>query len=86
MAQLAAISLDDKYTLEEGRVYLTGIQALVRLPLMQRQLDARAGLNTAGCISGYRGSPLGGLDQQLWRAKKFLTRQQIEFQIGRAHV
>jgi hypothetical protein len=82
MAQLAAISLDDKYTLEEGRVYLTGIQALVRLPLMQRQLDARAGLNTAGCISGYRGSPLGGLDQQLWRAKKFLTRQQIEFQAG----
>ncbi len=83
MAQhLAAVQLDDKYTLEEGRVYLTGIQALVRLPLMQRQLDARAGLNTAGCISGYRGSPLGGLDQQLWRAKKFLTKQQIEFQAG----
>ena len=80
--QLAAVQLDDKYTLEEGRVYLTGIQALVRLPLMQRQLDARAGLNTAGCISGYRGSPLGGLDQQLWRAQKFLTKQQIEFQPG----
>ncbi|PKR53435.1 indolepyruvate ferredoxin oxidoreductase family protein [Thalassospira marina] len=82
MAKLAAVTLDDKYTLEEGRIYLTGIQALVRLPLMQRQLDARAGLNTAGCISGYRGSPLGGLDQQLWRAKKFLTKQQIEFQAG----
>ncbi|OKH89477.1 indolepyruvate ferredoxin oxidoreductase family protein [Thalassospira sp. TSL5-1] len=82
MAKLAAVTLDDKYTLEEGRIYLTGIQALVRLPLMQRQMDARAGLNTAGCISGYRGSPLGGLDQQLWRAKKFLTKQQIEFQAG----
>ncbi|WP_417844002.1 indolepyruvate ferredoxin oxidoreductase family protein [Thalassospira sp.] len=82
MAKLAKVTLDDKYTLEEGRIYLTGIQALVRLPLMQRQLDARAGLNTAGCISGYRGSPLGGLDQQLWRAKKFLTKQQIEFQAG----
>jgi indolepyruvate ferredoxin oxidoreductase len=82
MAKLATVTLDDKYTLEEGRIYLTGIQALVRLPLMQRQLDARAGLNTAGCISGYRGSPLGGLDQQLWRAQKFLTRQQIEFKPG----
>ncbi|MDP2697127.1 indolepyruvate ferredoxin oxidoreductase family protein [Thalassospira sp.] len=82
MAQLAAITLDDKYVLEEGRVYLTGIQALVRLPLMQRQMDARAGLNTAGCISGYRGSPLGGFDQQLWRAQKFLARQHIHFQPG----
>ena len=60
---LAAVTLDDKYTLERGRVYLTGTQALVRLPMMQRQRDAAAGLNTACFISGYRGSPLGGLDQ-----------------------
>ena len=60
---LAAVTLDDKYTLEQGRIYLTGMQALVRLPMMQRQRDRAAGLNTAGFISGYRGSPLGGLDQ-----------------------
>ncbi len=59
---LAAVSLDDKYAQTAGRVFLTGIQALVRLPMMQRQRDALAGLNTACYISGYRGSPLGGLD------------------------
>ena len=64
---LAAVSLDDKYTLDSGRVYLTGIQALVRLPMMQRERDVAAGLNTAGFISGYRGSPLGGFDQALWK-------------------
>src|SRR5271168_1289492 len=58
---LAAVTLDDKYALERGRVYLTGTQALVRLPIMQRQRDAAAGLNTACFISGYRGSPLGAL-------------------------
>ncbi len=62
---LATVSLDDKYALESGRVYLTGTQALVRLPIMQRQRDAAAGLQTGCFISGYRGSPLGGLDQQL---------------------
>ena len=61
-------SLDDKYTLEKGRVFLTGTQALIRLLLLQRERDQRAGLNTAGFVSGYRGSPLGGLDQALWRA------------------
>ena len=66
---LAAVSLDDKYTLDATRAYLTGIEALVRLPIMQRQRDLEAGLNTAGFISGYRGSPLGGLDQALWKAK-----------------
>ncbi|HZD26992.1 MAG TPA: indolepyruvate ferredoxin oxidoreductase family protein, partial [Alphaproteobacteria bacterium] len=76
------VSLDDKYVLEEGRVYLTGIQALVRLPLMQRRRDAAAGLNTAGYISGYRGSPLGGYDQQLWRARQFLEKQHVVFQPG----
>ena len=72
---LAQVSLDDRYALERGRVLMTGIQALVRLPMLQRQRDRTAGLNTAGFISGYRGSPLGGLDQALWRARKFLERQ-----------
>jgi len=78
----AAVSLDDKYTLESGRIFLTGTQALVRLPMMQRQRDLRAGLNTASFISGYRGSPLGGVDQQLWRARKFLKQHHIHFQPG----
>src|SRR5271170_6076483 len=77
---LAAVTLDDKYALERGRVYLTGTQALVRLPIMQRQRDAAAGLNTACFISGYRGSPLGGLDQGLWGARRFLERNHIRFQ------
>ena len=77
---LAAVTLDDKYTLESGRVYLTGTQALVRLPMMQRQRDAAAGLNTACFISGYRGSPLGGLDQGLWSARRFVERNHIRFQ------
>ena len=79
---LAAVSLDDKYALETGRVFLTGTQALVRLPMMQRQRDVAAGLNTGCFISGYRGSPLGGLDQQLWRARQFLARNHIHFQPG----
>ncbi len=79
---LAAVTLDDKYTLDSGRIYLTGIQALVRLPMMQRQRDVAAGLNTAGFISGYRGSPLGGLDQNLWQAKRFLEKSHIRFQPG----
>ena len=73
---LASVSLDDKYTLDSGRIYLTGIQALVRLPLMQRQRDDAAGLNTAGFISGYRGSPLGGYDQALWRRASSSQQQQ----------
>ena len=77
-----AVSLDDKYALESGRVFLTGTQALVRLPMMQRQRDLRAGLNTAGFISGYRGSPLGGYDLNLWRAKRFLDANHIRFQPG----
>ncbi|MBL9010064.1 MAG: indolepyruvate ferredoxin oxidoreductase family protein [Alphaproteobacteria bacterium] len=76
------LSLDDKYDVERGRVFLTGIQALVRLPLMQKRLDRAAGLNTAGFVSGYRGSPLGGLDQQLWRAAKHLKSHDIVFQPG----
>ena len=79
---LAQVSLDDRYALERGRVLMTGIQALVRLPMLQRQRDRAAGLNTAGFISGYRGSPLGGLDQALWRARRFLEKQDIVFQPG----
>ena len=79
---LRDVSLDDKYALESGRVYLTGAQALVRLPILQRQRDALAGLNTAGFVSGYRGSPLGALDQALWKAQKFLERAHIKFQPG----
>ena len=79
---LAQVSLDDRYALERGRVLMTGIQALVRLPMLQRQRDAAAGLNTAGFISGYRGSPLGGLDQALWSARKFLEQSDIDFQPG----
>src|SRR3981189_3066388 len=76
------ITLDDKYVLESGRVYLTGPRALVRLPMMQRQRDLAAGLNTACFISGYRGSPLGGLDPALWNARRFIEKNHIRFQPG----
>ena len=82
MMALPAVSLDDKYALESGRVFLTGIQALVRLPIMQRQRDVAAGLNTGGYISGYRGSPLGALDQQLWQARPFIEKNHIRFEPG----
>jgi len=71
--------LIDRYRRESGRVFLTGTQALVRIALMQRTLDRAAGLNTAGFISGYRGSPLGAVDQELWRAQSFLDENDIEF-------
>ena len=79
---LETVSLDDKYTLPEGRAFMSGVQALVRLPMLQRQRDAAAGLNTAGFISGYRGSPLGTYDQALWAAKKHLAENHIVFQPG----
>ncbi|MFC4728406.1 indolepyruvate ferredoxin oxidoreductase family protein [Coralloluteibacterium thermophilus] len=75
-------SLEHKYTREAGRIYLSGVQALVRLPLMQRLRDQAAGLNTAGFISGYRGSPLGGFDLELWRARKHLAEAKVEFKPG----
>ncbi len=75
-------TLDDKYLLDHGRVYLTGTQALVRLPMIQRQRDLASGLNTAGFISGYRGSPLGAYDQALWKAKKFLKEKHVFFTPG----
>ncbi|WP_460804924.1 indolepyruvate ferredoxin oxidoreductase family protein [Microbulbifer agarilyticus] len=75
-------SLKAAFTRDSGRVFLTGIDALVRLPLMQKRLDEQAGLNTAGFISGYRGSPLGGYDQSLWRHKKLLAGRDIHFEPG----
>ena len=74
-----AYELDDRYRRESGRVFLTGTQALVRIPLMQRRIDSMAGLNTAGFISGYRGSPLAVYDVELWRAGKFLAENNIRF-------
>src|SRR5689334_23515795 len=82
LPDLSKVSLDDKYTLERGRVFMTGTQALIRLMMMQRARDGAAGLNTAGFISGYRGSPLGGLDQALWRAKEHLQKNHVVFQPG----
>jgi indolepyruvate ferredoxin oxidoreductase len=79
---LRDVALDDKYELDSGRVYLTGAQAFVRLLILQRQRDQLAGLNTGGFVSGYRGSPLGALDQSLWKAQKFLDRAHIKFQPG----
>ena len=76
------VTLDDKYVLDRGRVFITGVQALVRLFIVQRQRDSAAGLNTAGFISGYRGSPLGGLDKQFWNAERFLKQNHIQFQPG----
>src|SRR6056297_2091622 len=76
------VSLDDKYALDAPRAYMTGIEALVRLPMLQRQRDHRAGLNTAGFVSGYRGSPLGGVDQAMWKAATYLERDNILFQPG----
>jgi indolepyruvate ferredoxin oxidoreductase len=81
-ADLAKASLDDKYALDSGRVFLTGTQALVRLPMMQRERDLAAGLNTAGFVSGYRGSPLGGVDQSFHGARKFLEQHHVKFQPG----
>ena len=76
------LSLDDKYRLDHGRVFLTGIQALVRLPMLQAQRDAISGRHTAGFVSGYRGSPLGGLDQEFGRAAHYLSLHNVQFQPG----
>ena len=76
----AVFSLDDKYSLEAGQVYVTGMQALARMTLDRSRADATAGLNTAGFVSGYRGSPIGGLDKALWEGKQFLKDDRIHFQ------
>ncbi len=79
---LMEVGLDDKYRLDAKRIFLSGTQALVRLPMLQRERDRAQGLNTAGFISGYRGSPLGMYDHALWRAKTFLKQHDIEFSPG----
>lgn len=83
MNQMAAVTspyaLDDRYDKAAGRVFLTGTQALVRIMLDQAQRDRAEGLNTAGFVSGYRGSPLGGVDGELWRNQKRLDAQNITF-------
>ncbi len=79
---LETVTLDDKYSLDYGRAFMSGVQALVKLPMLQRLRDAQVGKNTAGFVSGYRGSPLGGYDQALWKAEKFLKAQNIVFQPG----
>ena len=76
---LCRVSLDDKYQARTGRIYLSGIQALVRLPLVQRLRDQAAGINTGGFISAYRGSPFGGLDEAYWAAKKHLDENPMRF-------
>jgi len=75
-------TLEHKYTRTDGRIYLSGVQALVRLPLMQQQRDTAAGLNTGGFVSGYRGSPLGGFDLELWRARRHLDAAKVKFVPG----
>ena len=77
-----SISLDDKYTLERGHAFMTGTQALIRLMMLQRQADEKTGLNTAGYISGYRGSPLGNVDLTAAKAKKHLSKYHVKFHPG----
>lgn len=79
---LHTVSLDDKYDLSKDRIFVSGAQAIVRMLLMQRELDARNGLNTAGFVSGYRGSPLGGLDQQFWKARRQMDAANVVFKPG----
>ncbi|MEO8249436.1 MAG: indolepyruvate ferredoxin oxidoreductase family protein, partial [Burkholderiales bacterium] len=79
---LETVTLDDRYALDKGRAFMSGVQALVKLPMLQRLRDQNRGRNTAGFISGYRGSPLGGYDQALWKAAKYLKAQNIVFQPG----
>jgi indolepyruvate ferredoxin oxidoreductase len=79
---LANVTLDDKYSLKSGRAFMSGVQALVRLPMLQQERDALAGKRTGALISGYRGSPLGGYDQALWKAKSYLEKHNIVFQPG----
>ena len=75
-------SLDDRYTVDHGKILVSGTQALVRLPMIQRQRDLARGLNTAGYVSGYRGSPLASFDREMARAKTYLDRNHIRFQPG----
>ena len=81
-ADRLSMRLEDRYTIEEGWVYLTGMQALVRLPIQQRMRDAAAGLSTGGYVSGYRGSPLGRYDMEMWQAQPLLEKHRIVFRAG----
>src|ERR1700704_3806379 len=76
------VTLDDKYDLTKSRIFVTGFQAIVRLCLMQKERDRQAGLNTAGYVTGYRGSPLGTLDLQFIRAQRALDKYDVRFQAG----
>jgi len=80
--QFRDITLADKYTKPSGTIFISGSQALVRLPMLQKQLDQRDDLNTSGFISGYRGSPLGGYDSALWSSGDLLKQHDIHFQPG----
>jgi indolepyruvate ferredoxin oxidoreductase len=79
---LETVTLDDKYALDQGHAFMSGVHALVKLPMLQQLRDQRVGKNTGGFISGYRGSPLGGYDQALVKAKKYLQARNIVFQPG----
>jgi indolepyruvate ferredoxin oxidoreductase len=79
---LRSVSLDDKYDLAQTRVLVTGYQALIRACLMQKARDRRSGLTTAGYVTGYRGSPLGGLDQQFMRAAAHIAKADVKFEPG----
>ncbi len=79
---LETVTLDDKYSLDYGHAFMSGVQALVKLPMLQQLRDKLQGKNTAGFISGYRGSPLGGYDQALWKAAMYLKERNIVFQPG----
>ncbi len=80
--RLKPVHLDDKYDLDKDQIFITGTQAVVRLTLMQKERDRRAGLNTGGYVSGYRGSPIGGLDLAMWKEQARLTANDIYFQPG----
>ena len=82
MSMREILSVDQCYDPLQGPLFITGLQALVRLLLLQKQLDRKAGLNTGAFVSGYRGSPLGELDRELWRAGSFLKEADIHFQPG----
>ena len=80
--KLKPVHLDDKYDLTKGQVFITGTQAVVRLTLMQKERDRLAGKNTAGYVTGYRGSPIGGLDLAMWKAKATLSASDVVFEPG----
>ena len=79
---LSDVALSDKFEIDDGRIFISGTQALARLALIRRQLDEKAGLDTRGFISGYRGSPMGMLDNTLWREKKRMDEAGVVFQPG----